>query len=59
MKANYYTGEKIYWWEANVHHNNCKQCRFNNGCSEKNKRNSDQCMKFKPKTSFKKKRSKK
>ena len=57
MKANYDTAHGSYWWEpSNIHHNNCKQCRFCSGCSEKNKRHSEQCMKFKPKTFKRKKR---
>ena len=59
MKANYATGHGLGWLEPAVHHNNCKECRFNNGCSDKLGRYSERCMKFKPKSFKRKKRSKK
>jgi len=56
MKANYSTGGFRFWFEADIHHNNCKQCRFSNGCTDKNKHNSDKCSKFKPKVSKKRRK---
>ena len=61
MKANYGTWSAglRFWWEDGIHHNNCKQCRFSSGCTDKNKRHSDKCSKFRPNSFKRKKRCKK
>ena len=56
MKANYYHPTRGFAWS--VHSGNCKQCANKANCGEKNKREAENCGKFRPMVSYKRRKKK-